>query len=305
MAWRLKPGVPSLNPAFRGLGLVRSLLSYLLFKTGPMTSPPAEFGAYLKSDPAMDRPDLQVFGLPVTGDASPKSASGNSAQAAQAGKPKAPTPDGFLGMTLAPYQLRPHSRGSVTLNSARMEDPPVLKMNYLHDERDRRVLLWGLRFLREVARQPALAALVEAPVRPDAQVQTDDEWLSWLAPHLSTGYHPVGTCRMGRAGDPLAVCTPDLKVRGVQGLRVVDASSLPKVTSGNTAAPVYMLAERIAVAYAGGESSAAAVVGEVESAVDLSRLLQEAGFHVVSFRGAGLGPWLWKSMLLAATKPLS
>jgi choline dehydrogenase len=237
MAWRLKAGVPSLNPAFRGLGLVRSLLSYALFKRGPMTSPPAEFGAYLQSDPTLDRPDLQVFGLPVTGDASPKGAGAGK-------RPAAPTPDAFLGMTLAPYQLRPHSRGSVTLRSARMEDPPVLHMNYLHDERDRRVLLWGLRFLRDVARQPALAALVEAAVRPDDQVQTDDEWLSWMAPHLSTGYHPVGTCRMGRADDPLAVCTPDLKVRGVQGLRVIDASVMPRLISGNTNATAVVIGDK-------------------------------------------------------------
>ena len=238
MAWRLKAGVPSLNPAFRGLGLVRSLLSYALFKRGPMTSPPAEFGAYLQSDPTLDRPDLQVFGLPVTGDASPKGASAGGK------RPAAPTPDAFLGMTLAPYQLRPHSRGSVTLRSARMEDPPVLRMNYLHDERDRRVLLWGLRFLRDVARQPALAALVEAAVRPDDQVQTDDEWLSWLAPHLSTGYHPVGTCRMGRTDDTLAVCTPDLKVRGVQGLRVIDASVMPRLISGNTNATAVVIGDK-------------------------------------------------------------
>jgi choline dehydrogenase len=237
MAWRLKPGVPSLNPAFRGLGLVRSLLSYALFKRGPMTSPPAEFGAYLQSDPTLDRPDLQVFGLPVTGDASPKGAGAGK-------RPAAPTPDAFLGMTLAPYQLRPHSRGSVTLRSARTEDPPVLRMNYLHDERDRRVLLWGLRFLRDVARQPALAALVEAAVRPDDQVQTDDEWLSWLAPHLSTGYHPVGTCRMGRADDTFAVCTPDLKVRGVQGLRVIDASVMPRLISGNTNATAVVIGDK-------------------------------------------------------------
>jgi choline dehydrogenase len=117
-------------------------------------------------------------------------------------------------------------------------------MNYLHDERDRRVLLWGRRFLRDVARQPALAALVEAAVRPDDQVQTDDEWLSWLAPHLSTGYHPVGTCRMGRADDTLAVCTPDLKVRGVQGLRVIDASVMPRLISGNTNATAVVIGDK-------------------------------------------------------------
>ncbi len=241
MAWRLKPGVPSLNSAFRGLGLVRSMLSYLLFRRGPMTSPPAEFGAYLKRDPAAAMPDLQVFGLAVTGDASPK---GSAASGAPGSKPKAPTPDSFAGMTLAPYQLRPHSRGSIGLRSARMEEPPVVRMNYLHEEHDRRVLLWGLRTLRDIARQPALAALVEAPERPLDQVQTDDEWLSWLAPHLSTGYHPVGTCRMGRADDPQAVCTPDLKVRGVQGLRVIDASVMPNLICGNTNATSVVIGDK-------------------------------------------------------------
>ena len=241
MAWRLKPGVPSLNSAFRGLGLVRSMLSYLLFRRGPMTSPPAEFGAYLKRDPAAAMPDLQVFGLAVTGDASPK---GSAASGAPGSKPKAPTPDAFAGMTLAPYQLRPHSRGSIGLRSARMEEPPVVRMNYLHEEHDRRVLLWGLRTLRDIARQPALAALVEAPERPLDQVQTDDEWLSWLAPHLSTGYHPVGTCRMGRADDPQAVCTPDLKVRGVQGLRVIDASVMPNLICGNTNATSVVIGDK-------------------------------------------------------------
>ena len=241
MAWRLKPGVPSLNSAFRGLGLVRSMLSYLLFRRGPMTSPPAEFGAYLKRDPAAAMPDLQVFGLAVTGDASPK---GSVTAGGKAARPKAPTPDAFAGMTLAPYQLRPHSRGSIGLRSARMEEPPVVRMNYLHEEHDRRVLLWGLRTLRDIARQPALAALVEAPERPLDQVQTDDEWLSWLAPHLSTGYHPVGTCRMGRADDPQAVCTPDLKVRGVQGLRVIDASVMPNLICGNTNATSVVIGDK-------------------------------------------------------------
>ncbi|MFM8769286.1 MAG: GMC family oxidoreductase, partial [Rubrivivax sp.] len=241
MAWRLKPGVPSLNSAFRGLGLVRSMLSYLLFRRGPMTSPPAEFGAYLKRDPSAALPDLQVFGLAVTGDASPK---GSSTAGGKAVQQKAPTPDGFAGMTLAPYQLRPHSRGSIGLRSARMADPPVVRMNYLHEEHDRRVLLWGLRTLRDIARQPALAALVEAPERPLVQVQSDDEWLSWLAPHLSTGYHPVGTCRMGRADDPQAVCTPDLKVRGVQGLRVIDASVMPNLICGNTNATSVVIGDK-------------------------------------------------------------
>lgn len=233
MSWRLRPGEPSLNPAFRGLGLVGSMLRYLLTRQGPMTSPPAEFGAYLQSDSALPYHDIQVFGLPVTGDPS-----------TQKQPNKSMAPDGFAGMTLAPYQVRPFSRGSVRLKCADAAVHPALRMNYLHDERDRRALLWALRFLRQMAQQPALAAVVEAEVRPGSDVQTDDEWLHWLAPHLTTGYHPVGTCRMGRADDPLAVCTPDLRVRGIDGLRVIDASVMPNVICGNTNATAVVIGDK-------------------------------------------------------------
>ncbi|WP_367065185.1 GMC family oxidoreductase N-terminal domain-containing protein [Oryzisolibacter sp. LB2S] len=233
LSWRMKPGVPSMNGNFRGLGLAGSVLRYMFTRGGPMTSPPAEFGAYLKSDPALPYNDIQVFGLPVTGNAE-----------AQTDKSKSPQPDAFSGMTLAPYQVRPFSRGSVRLKSADAAVHPALRMNYLADERDRRALLWALRFLRDMARQPALAALVEAEIRPGPEVRTDAEWLDWLAPHLTTGYHPVGTCRMGRADDPLAVCTPDLKVRGVQGLRVIDASVMPNVICGNTNATAVVIGDK-------------------------------------------------------------
>lgn len=233
LSWRMKPGVPSMNSNFRGLGLAGAVLRYLLMRRGPMTSPPAEFGAYLKSDASLPYNDIQVFGLPVTGNAE-----------GQTDKRKAPQPDRFAGMTLAPYQVRPFSRGTIRLRSADAAVHPALRMNYLHDERDRRALLWALRFLRDMAKQPALAALVQAEVRPGAEVQTDAEWLDWLAPHLTTGYHPVGTCRMGRADDPLAVCTPDLKVRGIEGLRVIDASAMPNVICGNTNATSVVIGDK-------------------------------------------------------------
>jgi choline dehydrogenase len=233
MSWRMKPGVPSMNGDFAGLGLVGSVLRYLATRKGPMTSPPAEFGAYLKSDPALPYNDIQVFGLPVTGDAdSPRGAN------------KAMNPDKYPGMTLAPYQVRPFSRGTVRLKSADANVHPALAMNYLHDERDRRALIWSLRFLRDMAQQPALAALVESEQRPGVAVQTDAEWLDWLAPHLTTGYHPVGTCRMGAAADELAVCTPDLRVRGVDGLRVIDASVMPNVVCGNTNATSVVIGDK-------------------------------------------------------------
>lgn len=233
MAWRMKPGVGSLNHHFRGMGMVASLLRYLLFKSGPMTSPPAEFGAFLRSDSALPYNDIQVFGLPVTGHAE-----------AAGRKNAAPVPDNFAGMTMAPYQLRPYSRGSIRLRSPQPAAHPVIRMNYLHDERDRRALLWALRFLRDMARQPALAAIVETEVRPGPEVQDDEQWLAWLAPHLTTGYHPVGTCRMGRDDDAMAVCTPDLRVRGVQGLRVIDASVMPNLICGNTHAIAVVIGDK-------------------------------------------------------------
>lgn len=223
MSWRLRARRDSMNRHFRGLGLMGSMLRYLAGRSGPMMSAPAEFGAYLKSDPALPYNDIQVFGLPVTGQPEQAGSSG-----------KAPQPDAWPGMTLAPFQVRPFSRGHVRLKTADAAQHPAITMNYLHDERDRRALVWALRFLRDLARQPALADRIEAEVRPGPEVQTDAEWLAWAAPMLSTGYHPVGTCRMGRHDDPRAVCTPDLRVRGLQGLRVIDASVMPNLICGNT-----------------------------------------------------------------------
>lgn len=233
MSWRLRPGVRGLNSRFRYLGLVGSVLRYLLTRSGPMMSPPSEFGAYLKSDPALPYNDIQVFGLPVTGKPESSSAS-----------PKLPVPDAWEGMTLAPFQVRPFSVGHVRLKSPDIKQHPALTMNYLHDARDRKALVWALRHLREMARQPALAALVEAEVRPGPEVQTDDEWLAWAAPMLATGHHPVGTCRMGRADDALAVCTADLRVRGLEGLRVIDASVMPNVICGNTNATAVVIGDK-------------------------------------------------------------
>jgi choline dehydrogenase len=233
MSWRLKPGAPSMNADFRGLGLMRSVFKYLLTRSGPMMSPPAEFGAYLKSDPELPYNDIQVFGLPVTG--KPDTVANSK---------KAPVPDKFPGMTLAPFQVRPFSRGHVRLKSADMDRHPAITMNYLHDERDRKAFLWALRFLRHMALQPALAKLIDAEVRPGPNVNSDEAWLEWAAPMLSTGYHPVGTCRMGNLRDKWSVCGPDLKVKGTEGLRVVDASVMPNIICGNTNATSVVIGDK-------------------------------------------------------------
>ncbi|PVX81162.1 GMC family oxidoreductase [Paraburkholderia unamae] len=232
MTWRLKPGTPSLNAAFRGLGVVVPALRYLLTRRGEMTTPPSEFGAWIQSDPTLPYHDLQIFGLPVTGDIETALREGRE------------TPEAWPGFTLAPYQLRPWSRGSVWLKSADAREAPALQFNYLDDERDRRALLYGLRAMRELAAQPSLARLTETETRPGPDVRSDDEWLDWLGPFLTTGHHAVGTCRMGRADDPLTVVTPDLRVKGIAGLRVIDASVMPNLICGNTTAATVVIGDK-------------------------------------------------------------
>lgn len=232
MTWRLRPGTPSLNHFFRGTGLIGPVLRYLATRRGPMTTPPSEFGCYLRSDEHLPYNDIQVFGLPLTGDVEAALRDGRE------------MPEAFPGFTLAPYQVRPWSRGSVTLKSVDPAAPPALKMNYLDDERDRRALLFGLRFMRKLSAQPALAELIECETRPGRDVDTDDEWLAWLGPLLTTGHHAVGTCRMGREGDQLAVVGADLRVRGVDGLRVIDASVMPNLICGNTNASSVVIGDK-------------------------------------------------------------
>lgn len=223
MSWRLHSGVPSLNEHYRGRGLIGSLLRYAFCHRGPMTVPGAEFGAWLSSDPSLPYNDIEVHGLPASGDIEAFMAGGKAYRA-----------EARPGMTLAPYQVRPYSRGSVRLRSADAGDLAVIRMNYLDDERDRRALLHGLRSMRRIAAQPALAALIDAETRPGPRVESDAEWLDWLGGYLGSGHHASCTCRMGAADNPLAVVTPELKLRGVDGLRVIDASVMPHLISGNT-----------------------------------------------------------------------
>ncbi|SFA82845.1 choline dehydrogenase [Collimonas sp. OK607] len=233
MTWRLRPEVPGMNAAFRGIGLAGSMLRYLFTRGGAMTSAASEFGCYFRSDPALNYNDIQVFGLPVTG---------ATEQTVNLGQ--SPKPESIPGFTLAPNQIRPWSRGSIQLKASDARVHPALRMNYLDDERDRKALLYSLRFLRRMVEQPALAKLVAAETRPGPALHTDAELLEWLAPTITTGHHAVGTCRMGRLDDPFAVVTPDLRVRGVERLRVIDASVMPNIISGNTNATTVVIGDK-------------------------------------------------------------
>lgn len=203
-------------------------LNYMLRGTGPGTMNGLESGAFVKSRPDLDRPDLQI----------------HCVLAIMKDHGKQPTAaDGF---TLHVCQLRPESRGRVGLASADPMADPVIYAGYLATEEDRRALREGVKIARKVAAQPALTPYVEAEHEPGASVATDAEIDAWIAATGETIYHPVGTCKMGAESDPLAVVDDELRVRGIAGLRVVDASVMPTLIGGNTNAPTIMIAEKAA-----------------------------------------------------------
>jgi choline dehydrogenase len=208
-------------------------LDYLLRRKGIGRQNFLESGAFLRSRPDLDRPDLQIHTvLAIMQDH-------GKVQIAK---------DGF---TFHVCQLRPESRGSVKLKSADPMADPAIFANYLATEEDRRAVREGVKMMREVARQPALAPYIKSEFAPGEAVQTDAEIDAWIRKAAETIYHPVGTCRMGAAGDPMAVVDAECRVQGLQGLRVVDASVMPTLVGGNTNAPTIMIAEKISDAIRG------------------------------------------------------
>ncbi len=225
----------SLNEELHGWRMLLSALRYQVARRGALVSPASEFVGFLKSDATQPHADLQVYGLPISGDVEAAVVRGENLG-----------PERFAGFTLAPCPLRPHSRGDLRLRSADPAEPPSIRMNYLVDDRDRRVMLAGMRWVRRLAAQPALAPLVEAETRPGAGRDSDADLLDYAANYLSSGHHAAGSCRMGRADDELAVVDPQLRVRGIDGLRVADASVMPSIVSGNTNAVCVAIGEKCA-----------------------------------------------------------
>jgi choline dehydrogenase len=202
-------------------------LEYAFKRTGPLTMPPSQLGAFAKSDPAQATPNLEYHVQPISLD--------------RFGEP----PHKFPAFTASVCNIRPTSRGSVRITSNDPQAHPAIAPNYLATEEDRRVAVEAIRLTRRIVNESA-ALKCYAPVEfmPGPQFQSEAELVQAAGQIGTTIFHPVGTCKMGRADDPTAVVDTQLRVRGIEGLRVIDASVMPTITSGNTNAPVMMIAER-------------------------------------------------------------
>lgn len=210
----------------KGWAALKHGLQWQLFRTGLLSSNVVESGAFVDTA-GSGRPDVQFHVLPaLVGDVGREPLPGH-------------------GLSLNPCFLRPASRGVVRLASADPEAPARFDGRYLSDERDVQTLVRGVKLARRILRAPSLAKLVDAELAPSPAADLPDSAIeAHVRSHAKTVYHPSGTCRMGAENDAMAVLTPDLRVRGIQGLRVADASAFPLLVSGNTNAPVVMLAER-------------------------------------------------------------
>ena len=206
---------------------VRSALAgvqWAALRKGPLTIAAGTSGAFFKTSPRLASPDIQIHFIPFSTD--------------KMGEKLHP----FSGFSASVCQLRPESRGTLRIKSADPSQPPEIRINYLATETDRRAFIDGLSILRGILAQPALKPYSVEEVYPGAKVVSDEDLLEFCRKTGSTVYHPTSTCRMGN--DPLAVVDQRLKVRGIEGLRVVDASVMPDLMSGNTNAPTIMIAEK-------------------------------------------------------------
>ncbi|HJU16309.1 MAG TPA: GMC family oxidoreductase N-terminal domain-containing protein [Stellaceae bacterium] len=210
--------------AGRLAGRAAMALKYAVARRGPLTMAPSQLGAFAKSDPARETPDLEYHVQPLSLD--------------KFGDPLHP----FPAFTASVCHLRPDSRGTVRARSADPQASPAIRPNYLSAPADRLVAAEAIRLTRRICAAPALRRFAPEEFLPGAEYQSDEDLARAAGAIGTTIFHPVGTCKMGR--DPLAVVDERLRVRGVEGLRVVDASIMPTITSGNTNAPTIMIAEK-------------------------------------------------------------
>ena len=222
-------GITTLNERYHSpLGFARMLAEYALLRRGPLTMAPSQLGLFTRSDSDQDRANLQYHVQPLSLD--------------RFGEPL----HTFPAFTASVCNVRPTSRGIVRLRSGDPADAPVIKPNYLATDEDRRIAVSSIRLTRRIAAQPALAPFHPDEYLPGPAVRNDDDAaLAKAAGDIGTTiFHPVGTAKMGLASDPMMVVDDRLRVAGVERLRVIDASVMPSITSGNTNAPTMMIAEK-------------------------------------------------------------
>jgi choline dehydrogenase-like flavoprotein len=217
-----------LNESYRSrAGRARMALEYALFRRGPLTMAPSQLGLFTRSDRSRERANIQFHVQPLSLD--------------KFGEPL----HAFPAFTASVCNLQPTSRGFVRLRSRDPADKPVIKPNYLSTDADRRVAAESIRVARRIAAQPALGKYKPVEYLPGASVGDDDTALIKAAGDIGTTiFHPVGTAKMGLASDATTVVDARLRVMGLERLRIVDASVMPTITSGNTNAPTMMIAEK-------------------------------------------------------------
>lgn len=218
-------GVPGNNREFRGLGLMRNVLRYYLARTGPLATGPYEVGAFVRARPQSTRPDLQLYGSAFTfkrGD-NPNF----PVQLAQV--------EDEPGLTVYGQMLQLKSEGTIAITSADPSAPLDVKPEWLSDPDDQDMAVASLRYIRRFAAQAPIAPFLKEELLPGRHLESDDDLLDYARRFSRCGTHAVGVCAMG--GDDSAVCDPNLRVRGVEGVRVVDCSSIPGLVSGNTNGP--------------------------------------------------------------------
>lgn len=199
-------------------------LEYLFFRTGPLTMPPSQLGAFARSDASQPSANIEWHVQPLSLE--------------KFGEPLHP----FPAITPSVCNLRPTSRGQVRIKAADAKAHPAIQLNYLSTEEDRRVAVDSIRFTRRIMRAKALEKFQPEEFKPGPGIETEDQLRQAAGDLGTTIFHPVGTCKMGH--DALAVVDDRLRVHGVRGLRVIDASVMPRITSGNTNAPTTMIAEK-------------------------------------------------------------